>query len=330
MRIITKYYRGNIIENFHIGYAVVLGENGEAIFNAGDPNYPTFIRSTAKPFQTAAMVEAGVVDKFGFTNEELAVMCSSHNGEVTHTDLVYGMLKKVSIGVDELQCGACPPLDRSSYEQLILQGKRPTAIHNPCSGKHVGMIAMAKAMDVSHENYHYENHPVQQRIFEKIKYYSEREKIPIAVDGCGVPTYFLPLRNLTLMYRKLISEEDEFLRVVATAMTLNPYHIAGRNRFDTDFITAMGGKGISKLGSDGVRALGLRGEDGKYYGIAIKVPSGKNEVSAYMAVMILKHLKLVGEGVLSKLDKYDNPKLKNYTGMECGRVETELVAAGEE
>lgn len=327
MRIITKYYRGNIIENFHIGYAVVLGDNGEVVFSAGDSDYPTFIRSTAKPFQAAAMVEAGVVDKFGFTKEELAVICSSHNGEVVHTDLVYEMLKKVSVSVDELRCGVCPPLDRSSYEQLILQGKRPIAIHNPCSGKHVGMIAMAKALDVSYENYHYENHLVQQKIFEKIKYYSEKEKIPIAVDGCGVPTYFLPLRNLALMYRKLISEEDEFLRVVATAMTLNPYQIAGRNRFDTDFITAMGGKGISKVGNDGVRALGLRGEDGKYYGIAIKVPSGKNEVSAYMAVMILKHLKLVGESVISRLEKYDNPKLKNYAGVEYGRVETELVAA---
>jgi len=326
MRLITKFFRGNIIENFHISYAVVVNDHGKVIFSAGDQNFPSYIRSAAKPFQAVAMLEAGIVDKCGLTNEELALLCSTHNGEVIHVDLLREMMRKVDITVDDLQCGVHPPIDRSSYEQLILQGKRPTTVHNACSGTHIGMIAMAKAMDVAIENYNLENHPIQKNIFEKIQTYSEMEKIPTAIDNCNSPTYFLPLKNLAIMYKKLIAEEDENLRKVVTAMALNPQHVAGRNRFDTEFIIATGGKGVSKTGDDGIGAIGLKGEDGKYYGAAVKSLSGNREVPAYVIIQILKHLKLIGETILTKLEKYENPVLKNHAGIEYGRVETEIVS----
>ncbi len=325
MILVTKVYTSSIVENFHIGYAVAVDENGDVLFSAGDPEYPVFIRSAAKPFQVVPLLESGAVEKFNLNDKEIAVMCSSHNGEPFHIEAVSNILKKIGMKIDDLLCGIHPPLDRTSYEQMILKGRRATAIYNTCSGKHACMMALSKTLDISPNNYTGPDHPVQKKILEKIKHYSEKDKIPIAVDRCNVPTYFLPLKNIALMYKKLAEGSDEYLQKIVHIMCLHPKHIAGRGRFDTDFITAMSGKGVSKTGSSGVRGVGVRTEDGKYIGIAIKVLSGNGQAADSMAVAIMKHLKLIDEETLEKLDNYYSPVLKNDSDTETGKIETEIV-----
>jgi len=325
MKLITKFYRGTILESFHVGYAVVVDEKGETLFSAGDPDYPVFIRSAAAPFQAAAVVESGAVEKFKLNEEEIAMICSSHNAESYHVDLVANILKKADLKIEDLLCGTHSPLDKISYEQLILQGRRATAIHNNCSGKHAGMLAAAKALGLSTENYIGANHPVQQKILEKIKMYSEREKIPTAVDICNAPTYFMPLKNLALMYRKLVDGADESMRKVYHAMTGHPKQIAGRGRFDTDFIIALGGKAVAKIGSDGVRGVGLRTENGRNIGVAIKVLSGNWDAINSMTLAVLKYVKVLDEETLKKLEVYSNPVIKSYTEAEIGKVSTEIL-----
>lgn len=325
MILVTKLYRSSIVENFHIGYAVAVDEKGDVLFSAGDSEYPVYIRSTANPFQVVPLLESGAMEKFNLNDEEIAVMCSSHNGEPYHVEAVSNILNKIGVKIDDLVCGIQPPLDRLSYEQMILKGRRTTAIYNTCSGNHACMIALSKALDVSHNNYTSSNHPVQIKIFEKIKYYSEKDKIPIAIDSCNVPTFFLPLKNIALMYKKLIEGSDEYLRKIVHIMCLHPKHIAGRNRFDTDFTTVTSGKGISKIGSAGVRGIGVRTEDGRYIGIAMKVLSGNKQAADSMAVAIMKHLKLIDEEALEKLNNYHCPVLKNNSDIETGKIVTEIV-----
>ena len=325
MILVTKVYTSSIVENFHIGYAVAVDEKGDVLFSAGDPEYPVFIRSAAKPFQVVPLLESGAIEKFNLNDKEIAVMCSSHNGEPFHIEAVSNILKKINMKIDNLLCGIRPPLDRASYEQMILKGRRATAIHNTYSGKHACMMALSKILDISPNNYIDFNHPVQKKILEKIKHYSEKDKIPIAVDRCNAPTYFLPLKNIALMYKKLAEGSDEYLQKIVHIMCLHPKYIAGRGRFDTDFITAMSGKGVSKTGSSGVQGIGIRTEDGKYIGIAIKVLSGNKQAADSMAVTIMKHLKLIDEETLKTLDNYYSPVLKNDSVTETGKIETEIV-----
>jgi len=328
MILVTKFYRGNVVESFDLGYGVVVDEKNEVIFTAGDPHYPIYIRSAAKPFQAVPIIEKEADKKYKLSEEDLAVICASHSGEVIHTERVSGILKKSGLGVENLKCGVHPPFDKSAYEQLILKGGRPTVLHNNCSGKHAGMLALAKAMDATIDDYLALNHPVQKLILEKIKEYAEKDKILTAADDCNAPTFFLPMQNLAMMYRKLAQETDDALNKIFHAMTLQPKMIAGRNRFDTDFTATLSGKGVSKIGSQGVRAIGLRTDAGQHVGLVVKVLSGNKAASASMAMKILGHLKLLDEKTLAKLSHYATPELKNHVGHKTGKVETEITVEG--
>lgn len=325
MFLVSKYLRGNIVESFHIGYAVAVDERGELIFAAGDPDYPIFIRSAAKPFAAAAILESKAAEKFNLTDEEIAIICSSHSGESYHTDAVSSILKKINVSIDQLVCGAQHPLDRNSYEQLILRGGRPSKLHHICSGEHAGILAMIKALDLNIEDYYQVNHPVQLKIYEKVKQYSHFDKMPTATDNCGVPTYFMPLRNLAAMYRQLANTEDDFLRRIYQTITHHPRMIAGRNRLDTDLITALNGRGIAKSGSEGVRGIGIRTEEGGTIGIAIKVQSGNMEACDSMTIAVLKQLNLIDEDTLKKLEPYYAPVVKSVNDLEVCRLQTEIV-----
>jgi L-asparaginase II len=326
MLLVTKFYRGSIVESFHIGYAAAVDQNNNLIFAAGDAEYPIFIRSAAKPFQAVAVLESGAVEKYGLSDEEIAIMCASHNGENYHTEAVANILKKLGLSIDNMQCGIHPPLDKSSYEQMILKGRRATPLHNACSGKHAGMLALSKALDVVPGNYNSLTHPVQEKIYEKIKHYAERTKIPVAIDDCNVPTFFIPLKNLALMYRKLIEGSDEYLSKILHIMSLHPRYIAGRGRFDTEFNSMMKVKGVTKLGGEGVRGIGIRTEDDRYIGIALKVLSGNKKAVDSMSVAVLKHLKLIDTEITSALDSFYRPVIKNHSDVETGHIETEIVA----
>ncbi len=322
MILITNYYRGKIVENFHIGYAVAVDENGEELFTAGDGDYPIYIGATAKPFLTATLYEAEVNKKFKITDEEMALVCSSHNGEPAQTDLVSKILKKSGLTLENLQCGVHSPLDKLSWEQLIIQGRRPTVLHNENSGTHAGMLAYAKVLDANLENYFSLDHPIQKNFLSKIKEYSGKEKVPTEVGNSGAPTYFMPLKNLAMMYNKLVSGNDKILDKVYHMMSLNSKFIAGKSRFDTDFISAMNGKAVSKTGFEGVRAIGAKTKAGNPVGIALKVLSGNTQAADSMAITIMKNLNLIDNDVSSKLSKYETPTIKNHIDKKIGKIET--------
>src|SRR5690606_10260873 len=114
---------------------------------------PIFPRSAIKAIQALAMFRSGAVEKFGLTDEEIAIACASHNGEARHVDVVKGFLKKIGCSADDLECGAHPPTDRAAKKALQAKGEAPSALHNNCSGKHSGMLAVARALGVDTKGY---------------------------------------------------------------------------------------------------------------------------------------------------------------------------------
>src|ERR1700684_4497446 len=104
--------RGARGESVHSVAACVADVDGEIVVRVGTVESPVFLRSSSKPFIAAAAVRAGVLERFGFGERELAVMCASHNGEPGHVELVASMLERIGASVDDLGCGAHPP----SYE----------------------------------------------------------------------------------------------------------------------------------------------------------------------------------------------------------------------
>jgi len=234
------------------------------------------------------------------------------------------MLEKLGYDMSYYECGSHAPYDRKSKIELIKNSQEPTPLHNNCSGKHAGMLCLTKYLKADPAGYTNVEHPVQQAIMKQIMKFSELEDFPLAVDGCSAPVPFMTLYNIALMYQKLASVDHEDLSPLYDAMVSNPMLVAGTDRFDTDFIEAMKGHAVTKVGGEAIRGIGFRKDDGSVLGIAIKMLDGNQRCVPSVALAVLENLKLLTSTVLKKLKKYSNITLKNHRLLEVGSIVIEI------
>tara|TARA_A100001037_G_scaffold238608_1_gene218059 strand:- start:3840 stop:4820 length:981 start_codon:yes stop_codon:yes gene_type:complete len=321
MSIICKVTRGALTESFHVVFAVAVDETGQTVYSTGDPNYLTCIRSALKPFQAAAAVKTGAVDEANFSDKEIALMCASHTGEEIHVNTAQSMLGKIGLTLDDFECGIHPPSDTASHHKLIKDGKKANASHNNCSGKHAGMLALAKYLGHGIKGYIQKNHPVQQTIFKLIESLTGLQNIPTEIDGCSAPTPFMTLENIAKLFQNLAAETTPELSRVYQAMCTNPILVSGTNCFDTLFIDALAGRGITKIGGESIRGIALKKSDGGSIGLAIKVLDGNFRALSVATMKLLEHLNLLTDLEFKKLDKFSSKILKNHKELEIGRIE---------
>src|SRR5690348_10452500 len=101
----VELVRGGIVESRHRVHAAVVDGAGALVASAGDPDFVTFWRSAAKPFQAMPLVTDGALEHFGITREELALTCASHSSEASQVELVRGFLKRIGCTERDLLCG---------------------------------------------------------------------------------------------------------------------------------------------------------------------------------------------------------------------------------
>src|SRR5258705_9088325 len=75
---LVEVTRGTIVESRHRGHIAAVDGQGQLVAHLGDPATVTFLRSSAKPFQAIPLVASGAADRFGLTEEEIAIACASH------------------------------------------------------------------------------------------------------------------------------------------------------------------------------------------------------------------------------------------------------------
>ena len=61
-------------------------------------------------------------------------------------------------------------------------------------------------------------------------------------------------------------------------MTKHPYMVAGKNRFDTDFMIATNSKGVSKGGGEAIQGLAMKTKKHGIISMGLKVLSGSHLV----------------------------------------------------
>src|SRR2546426_604439 len=205
----VEQLRGSVVESSHTVHVAVVDREGRLVARAGDPDLVTFWRSAAKPFQAMPLVADGVVERFKISTAELALCCASHSSEPDQVALVRELLAKIGCSERDLLCGAHPPLSERVAQDYATRGVRLTAVYSNCSGKHAGMLALARHHGWPTEFYTRLEHPVQQRLLSEVAEWSgvERSRIGTATDGCGVVCYALPLRNMAGAYARLGSGE---------------------------------------------------------------------------------------------------------------------------
>ena len=204
---VVKVYRGDVVEATHTGHLVVVNSEGKILFKFGDPNLETYLRSSAKPFQTIPVIETGAAHRFKLTPEEIAIISGSHSGEEKHVEVVSGILDKIGLTPDKLQCGIHPPHFLKAKNLTPEPGQEFTVLQHNCSGKQAGMLALCVFRDLPIDNYLDPDHPVQQLITESIAYVCDypKDKIKIGIDGCSAPSHAMRLYNIAYGFARFIS-----------------------------------------------------------------------------------------------------------------------------
>ena len=324
MPILCRVTRGELTESIHVAFAVAIDETGQPFYSTGDPQYLTCIRSSLKPFQAAASVKAGAVDAAEFNDEELALMCASHKGERMHVKTAQSMLTKLGLTVDDYECGSHFPSDTLTRHRMIREDKEAQPLHNNCSGKHAGMLALAKHLGQGTANYIKKDHPVQRTILEYVQDITGLETIPTEIDGCSAPTPFMTLETIAGLFQTLAAGNEPELKRVFKAMCSCPDLVGGSNHFDTNFIKALTGRGVTKVGGESVRGIALKTQDKGPVGIAIKILDGNFRALPVATMKLLEHLELLTEEELQNLDKFRTKILKNHNQIEIGRIEAHV------
>jgi L-asparaginase II len=323
--VLVEVTRGGMVESRHRGIAAIVDADGHVVAHWGDFEKPVFARSAIKSLQAIPLVESGAADAFGVTDEELALACSSHNGESRHTTLVSAWLDRIGCTPADLECGTHLPYDEATAHALIRAGEAPNTVHNNCSGKHTGMLATARHKGEPTAGYIRFDHPVQQRIMGVLEQMTAQDlsNAPWGVDGCGIPTIAIPLGSLALSMARLADPQDlpdrraEAITRIRQAWGKHPYLIGGRGTFDTRMMEAIDGQALIKIGAEGVMCavlpeLGL--------GIALKIEDGASRAAGIAMAALLRHCKVLTETRRDELADLTHPAITNRVGLSVGEI----------
>jgi len=319
--------RGPIVESIHYGNVAVVDATGKLLYYAGDPYRVAYLRSSAKPLQTLNALLSGAVDKYQFTDKEVAIMCASHFGEDFHRETILGMLEKIGMKLEDLRCGTPYSYNYDVMKKQMEEHFELNTYNSDCSGKHSGFLATCLTKGYSTEGYDLPDHPLQKDVNEVLAYMFgvKPEEMYIGEDGCGVPVHGVTVYNMALGFAKLANPAGlkegypEACARVFKAMNAHPEMIAGTNGFCTEFIKNTNGKAIGKLGAEGVFCIALK-EQG--LGIAVKIEDGDTGRSVPVAAMrAIMDLGILTEAEAEVLAPFISAKNINHHKREVGEIE---------
>lgn len=318
--------RGKFTENLHRCHIVAVDKKGEPIFVRGKEDYFTCLRSAAKPFQAIPLMLNNLDKYFSLEEKEVAAFCGSLNGEAFQIEVIRKILQKAGIDEGELQCGATYPSYKKAAEELKMKGEKPAPIYHNCAAKHAGMLLVCKFKNYDRKTYLKENHPLQQEILNIVADYSEvsPSDIGVVTDGCGLPVFFLPLKNIAIAYKnlalKMENAQSSVRRLLKGAIDY-PEMIGGTERLCTDVIKMTKGKIFAKVGADGVyAAFNVH----KMEALAMKVEDGSAKAVQPLFIKTMEVLDWLNPYELSLLEKYLKISIKNSRGTIVGEMTVEL------
>ena len=321
--------RGGVEESAHRVSAAVVDASGRLHRALRDPDRVVFARSAVKVLQALPLVEDGAADAAGVGPDELALCCASHNGEPAHVAVATRLLERGGFTESALACGPHPPLDRHAARALRQDGREPTRLHNNCSGKHGGMLLLARHHGWDAAGYHRAGHPVQDRMLAEMARWSglSAGAIPGAVDGCGVVTFALPLRRLAgalARFGGAAAAGSQGPARLQAAVAAHPFLVAGTGRLCTRLMEVTGGRVAAKVGAEGVYvawvpAAGL--------GLALKVEDGATRAAEPALLALLEDLGLLRAEEVTALAPFARGEVVNTRGEVVGSVQRRETAS---
>ena len=325
MPVLAEVRRGGAVESVHRGGVVAADASGQIVAACGDPDLRSFTRSSIKPIQALPLVADGGLVQFELSRSELAVICGSHTGEPMHVAAVRSILRKIDLDEHALQCAGDWPYHQPTADAMRARGEAPGPIHDNCSGKHAGMLALARLHGWEHAAYRQIDHPVQQRIREALVALTAS---PAAVatpriDGCGVPTYHVTLRDLAAAFTRLAAPNvlpppwRDAARSVVGAMTGFPEMVAGTDRLETVVMGVADGRLVVKGGAEAIVGVGA---PQRRLGLALKIEDGGARAVGPVLIEALRQLAFLSEDDVHVLAPLHHPPVLDRQGSQVGEI----------
>lgn len=308
--------RNNIAERTHFGFVGLYDKS----FGFVAPQYKNeifYLRSSAKPIQASVLDSLGGIEAFALSDEEIAVICSSHTGSQFHVNLVKNILIKADVPFSALKCGVHVPLDKSEALYLEQNNQKPNKFQNNCSGKHAGFLAGCRLKGFDIENYLDFNHPLQKMVKECIFEYCGlpyKNEI-VSKDGCNAPIWAMPLQNMAQGFLRCFENHPK----IKNAMKKAPYAAGGHKRIDSEIIMASKGNLIAKVGAEGLLMIY---NEKKHQVLVIKVLDSSEQARAITTINGLLELKWMDIDAIEKTPLVDfyNLEIKTHSNEKVGCI----------
>jgi L-asparaginase II len=308
----VTFSRGGLPESEHrLSWCVA---DAEGTVLAGEGDLEVFLRSAAKPLQALPAVRAGVPERFGFGERQLALAAASHGGGPDHVAVAEGMLAAAGLSEEDLGLGPLGARDPSLHVP-------PARLTHNCSGKHAFALAHCVAEGWDRNTYLSSGHPLQEGMRAAVAEAAGRQPDDVAhgTDGCGMCTFHLPLGALATAFARLAGGGlGEAGDRIAAAMRANPGLVAYDGAIDTELMRAEDGA-VAKVGAEGVLAIGL--PDGR--GLALKVHDGAMRAIDPAGVLLAREVLGLAAGTPA-LEELARPVVMNSIGERVGEGEARL------
>ncbi len=317
---LAEICRGGIVEGLVRGHAVLVDNSGQLMRGAGDPNLVTTLRSACKPFQASSFVATGTASDLGLGEESIAIACASHQGEPGHVEAARRILEAAGLKDEDLQCGSHLPSDPTATAELLGRGQSATPIFNNCSGKHSAMLATCVHEGWPIETYMERDHPLQVQIADRLARHAglHAEDMPFGIDGCGLPTFGLSLREFAAALARAASSDPAFQSCQA-AMAHHPWLIGGTHSFDSALVGAAGATFTAKGGAAAI--FGAVARDGSW-ALVIKLESGAAAGLPQIATRALQQLGFLDTDLSGNLAQLVDSPVTNWVGTPVGEIRT--------
>jgi L-asparaginase II len=303
----------------------VADADGRLIASVGDPELVTYSRSSLKPFQALPTIARGAVERFGFNAKNIAVMCGSHNGEKRHVQAVAEILAAIGCDESDINCGVHEPYIYRMTGKQPPPGKKFSQLHNNCSGKHGGMLALCRLLDAPVVGYLEFDHPAQAEIRRVVLEVTElpENELHWGIDGCSLPNYTLPINVLARAFARLAihrGPDDVSSRAMATivgAMRTEPAMVSGIGRYDLALAETAGDRLICKVGGEAIECVALTDRG---WGVTVKVADGGMRALGVATTAILRQLDVLTATEVDQLQPFAEPFLTNHRKIIAGRI----------
>ena len=328
---LARVTRSGREESRHRGAWALVDAAGRILDSRGDPRQPIWARSSVKAFQALPFVALGLLERHGLGDAHLAVICGSHSGEPRHRALVAEILAAGGLAERDLACGYHRPFDGASAREQIRQGAPDSPLYHNCSGKHAGMLLLARALGASPADYRDPEGPGQRLIRDTLVAFAGGMQPELGWDGCSAPSFRLPLAALARAMAALVADDlpaglprpelpwAAAVRRVIAAQLAHPELVGGsRRRLDTDLMRAGGGRILAKSGAEAVELLAL---PGRALGLALKVADGSDRAVGPVVLALLERWEILRGKDLERVAEWRHAEQIDASGRVTGRVE---------